>query len=160
MADALMKAYVQFRADSTGLKQDAEAQVKAATQGLSATVNVELDQTRLDRQRADLQAKLKALGAQAASIRANLDVNDKDGLAKVAGFQVRLAALDKRVASPKITLDGIDRAEAQMLTLDAQMSRERTANASAIAMSAIPYCSMLLRGAEMLNATLAAYERG
>ena len=123
VADPLMKAFVQFRADDTGLRQDAQAKVKTATEGLGAKVKVELDQTRLDRQRTELQAKLKALGGQAATIRASLKVDDKEGLAKVAAWQAKLAALDKRVVSARFKLDGVAAAEAQILGLDAAMDR-------------------------------------
>ena len=68
---------------------------------------------------AGLKADLDELGSKVVS--AKVDVDDKDGTARLLSMNARLAALNAKVANPKITLAGAARAEADIAALKAQM---------------------------------------
>src|SRR6266700_2237972 len=69
----------------------------------------------------DLKAKLEELNRKVAS--AKVDVNDKDGAAKLAAMNAKLATLGERTSRPKITVAGAARAQAEIAALDAEMDR-------------------------------------
>lgn len=69
----------------------------------------------------DLKAKLDELGAKVAS--ATIDIDDKDGAAKLTDLNAKLASLNKRVANPKITVAGAARVEADLAMVDASLDK-------------------------------------
>ncbi len=68
----------------------------------------------------DLKAKLDELGAKVETAR--VDVEDKDAVARLLALNAKLAALDKRVANPHITVAGAARVEAELAAVDASLS--------------------------------------
>lgn len=66
-----------------------------------------------------LRADLDELGSKVES--AKVDVDDVDGRAKLLSWNAKLAALNRQVASPRITVAGAARAEAQIAALDAEL---------------------------------------
>ena len=106
---------------------DASGNVRQLTRDLyeagkvRATPIVDLNDRDAEAKLKDVTAKLKELGAKVAD--PGIDVNDKAALASVATMRVKLDDLGKKVSSPRVTLDGLTRAEAQILTLDAQLDK-------------------------------------
>jgi phage-related protein len=68
-----------------------------------------------------LSAKLDELKAKRATM--TVDVDDKDGVARIARFDAQIEALSAKVAKPKVSLQGAARAEADMAVLDLQMDK-------------------------------------
>jgi phage-related protein len=68
-----------------------------------------------------LKARLDELKAQRADI--NVDVEDKDAVAKATRIDAMIEDLSRKVASPKISLAGAARAEAQIAAVDLQMDK-------------------------------------
>jgi hypothetical protein len=69
----------------------------------------------------DLRAQLADIGRQVET--AKVDVNDTDGKARLLDMNAKLAALNAKVANPKISLAGATRAQAQIALLDAQLRK-------------------------------------
>lgn len=63
-----------------------------------------------------LKARLTELGRKVAEAR--VEVTDKEAAAKLAMMRVNLDSLSRRVASPRLSLQGAARVEAQILALD------------------------------------------
>jgi phage-related protein len=76
-----------------------------------------------------LQAQLDDIGAKVENARVSVD--DEDGKAKLLDFNARLAALNAKVANPKISLAGAARAEAQIAALDTQLRKSSDDSAGA-----------------------------
>src|SRR5690349_2468367 len=68
-----------------------------------------------------LKAELDELGRKVAEAR--VDVDDKEGAAKLKNLNAQLIALGQRVANPKITLAGAARVEAQLAAVDAALGK-------------------------------------
>lgn len=77
------------------------------------------DQTNLPLDK--LNARLDELGRKVAEAR--VEVTDKEAAAKLAMMRVNLDSLSKRVASPRLSLQGAARVEAQLLALDVSFDR-------------------------------------
>lgn len=73
--------------------------------------------TKLD----DMRVKLKQLSSTVSSFK--VDANDKDATAKIAGINYKLGLLDKKVSQPRISLQGLAKAEADLALLDASFSK-------------------------------------
>ena len=67
----------------------------------------------------ELKAKLDELGHKVDT--AKVDVDDEDGKLKLADMNAKLAELGRKVASPKISLAGAARAQAEIVKIDAAM---------------------------------------
>lgn len=65
--------------------------------------------------------RLKVFAAQVH--KARLDADDVQAKAKLAGLEVKLTELGKRVDKPKIEIDGLAKAEAELLAFRAEMDR-------------------------------------
>jgi hypothetical protein len=98
-----------------------QAKVKAALRNVSASVPVQANTTPATTSLDKLKARLEELAGKVATAR--LDADDKDAVAKLAAMAVKLDRLDRRVASPRITLEGAAAAEAEMLALDVSFDR-------------------------------------
>lgn len=77
------------------------------------------DNSKLDLE--GLKARLTELGRKVAEARVNIE--DKEANAKLAMLGVRLDSLGRRAVSPKLSLQGAARVEAQLLALDVQFDR-------------------------------------
>ncbi|MBO0813570.1 MAG: hypothetical protein J2P30_00215, partial [Actinobacteria bacterium] len=106
---------------------DAAGNVKNLTQRLfelnrqRATPVIQMDDQRAQQKLTDVADKLRRLGEKAAS--AKIDVSDKDAQARIARIFTQLDDLDKKTSNPRITLDGVAKAQAEILALDAQLDR-------------------------------------
>lgn len=80
-----------------------------------------------------LKARLDELKAKRAEI--EVDVNDKDGVARLTKLDSQIEALSAKVAKPKISLAGAARAEADLAALDLGMDRLKEKLASTAAES-------------------------
>ena len=67
----------------------------------------------------DLKARLNELSGKVATARANVD--DVDADAKLTALEAKLAAVGKRVASPRIDMAGAAGAVAQITAVDAAL---------------------------------------
>jgi len=94
-----------------------------------ATPIVKLDDADATVKLQALQARLLELSRRAAE--AQVDVNDKDAAAKLTALTLRLDQVGKKLVSPRITLEGADRAEAEIFALDAQLDRLTAKSAEA-----------------------------
>jgi len=86
--------------------------VRAIDQASGTFQKVGLSADVLDRQLSDLSKKVAT---------PTVDLNDKAAAKNLAEFAVKLDRLSARVASPKITMEGLHRAQLDILKLDAQL---------------------------------------
>jgi phage-related protein len=80
------------------------------------------------RARDDARATLDELKAQIDELRhktaeAMIGLDDKDALAKLLAYNVELDKLDKRLANPKITAEGMAAVEARIVAIDAGLDK-------------------------------------
>jgi SLT domain-containing protein len=68
-----------------------------------------------------IKGRLAELSRQVAE--AKLTADDKDAVAKLAGFQVRLDAVDRKTAKANISVEGTNRALADLAAVDAGLGR-------------------------------------
>lgn len=122
MARTLASAWVHV--SPTGFPQfakSAQAGIKTALKGVSATVPVQANTRPATLSIDDLKARLAEFARTVAAAR--LDADDKEAVAKLAAMGVKLDALGRRVASPRVTVEGLAKAEAELLGLDVAFDR-------------------------------------
>jgi phage-related protein len=106
---------------------DASGNVKQLTRDLyeagkvRATPIVDLQDKDAEAKLKEVSQNLRDLGAKVAD--PGIDVNDKDAVAAVAKMRVKLDELGRKVSSPRVTLEGLTRAEAELLTVTAQLDK-------------------------------------
>jgi len=86
-----------------------------------AVVEVDADDNPFQKKVDTVQGILKKVGEARAV--AELDVNDKDAVAKVAAFDLMLDRLNKRVVNPKIKAPALDALMVQALRADAAVGK-------------------------------------
>lgn len=124
MADAgfaLAQAFVRIRPTATGFRAEATSQVKSALSGVEGEVPITAGTDKAKAQIADLRAYLTALTKRAWA--AHITAEDKQFQLEILRVINQLRALDKRTANPKVTLEGITRAQTQMVGLDVQLDK-------------------------------------
>lgn len=119
MARSLAEAFVALEPDATGFATKAKALLDKTQLEKAATITLNAARAQIDI--AALQARIKALTARAAQIQVGVD--DKAGQAELLRLDAQLSALSRRVANPKITIEGQQRALASILALDAAFDK-------------------------------------
>lgn len=118
---ALAQAFVRIRPDSTGFRASATEQIKAALAGVQGNVKLTVDSDLAKTKITELRGYLSYLTARAWDMAVGVD--DKEFQLAMDRIFTRLRTLDRTTSNPKITLEGIARAQAQLLALDVQMDR-------------------------------------
>jgi SLT domain-containing protein len=143
----LTEAFIRLRPDTTGFKQETEADLQTALGDAGIKVKIRADTTTADedlgrwRQKQEreapvapkvrpdidqreidkLQARLNLLGKRITNTK--ISVDDKDTMAKMAAIEVTLGRIGEKVANPSIDVGGLAKANADILALDAQIDR-------------------------------------
>lgn len=137
MARSLASAWVSVSPSGfANFGKQAKAGIATALKGVSATVPVQANTKPAVLSVDDLKARLEDLAGKVATARVGID--DKQADATLAAMAVKLTRLDTRVASPRITLEGIARVEAELLAVDASFDKlgRKTENLGGSAVSA------------------------
>jgi hypothetical protein len=122
MARTLGSAWVNI--SPTGFSQfgvQARAGIKKVLAGASATVPVNASTIRATTDLDKLKLRLAEFSKTVAD--AKIGVDDKQALATLAKMSVGLDRLSRKTASPRITLEGIASAEADLLGFEATLDR-------------------------------------
>ena len=113
---ALADAFVRIRPDASGFRAEADTQLNAALAGLSPQVRITANTDVALTKMAELRAKMDVLSRQVVSARMVAD--DKQLQLELAKITGQLATLRRRTTASKVTLDGADKVETQVMALD------------------------------------------
>lgn len=116
----LATTFVRIRPRTTGFKSEADAQL-AREKPSDVSVDVNADTRSADERLRLFGDKLDALRLKTATV--NVDLNDRGATSKLAVIDAALSRLDHARANPKIDLEGVAKAEAQIAALDLQLDR-------------------------------------
>lgn len=117
----LATTYVRLRPRTTGFKSEAETQLKREKPG-DVSVQVSADTRPADARLSLLKDRLDSLRLRTTEARVKL-AGDDVALGKLAAIDAAMIRLDRARANPKIDLEGVAKAEAQVATLNAQLDR-------------------------------------
>lgn len=117
----IAQAFIRLHPDDTGFGPEVEEKVRKSTQGTKAKIPLAVDDQQATGALDRLKARLVELSKQ--TYRAGLDVDDKAAQARLAAFAVKLGDLNRKVVNPKISVDGVVKAEAQVLALQVQFDK-------------------------------------
>jgi len=115
----LAEAFVKVKSDDTGLAAAMRAQTKAAAAGLTATATVQLAGDLAKAQGVKLKAQLDAMFKE---VSANLNLNDKNAQVALLSFGARADRLQRKLEM-NLTLDGVAKAQLELLKLDVLAGR-------------------------------------
>lgn len=118
---ALANAFVRIRPEATGFRADADAKIRAALAGIAPNVKIGAETKGAKAAALDLKAYLDALTNQVKDFR--LVVDDKQMQARLARIFTQLIALQGMMVSPKLTLMGFSRMQAELLSIGAEMDK-------------------------------------
>ena len=123
MADgfALAQAFVRIRPSNAGFRAEATSQIKSALAGVSGEVPVTAGTDKAKLEIDGLRAYLSALTKRAWAV--DVVADDKVFQAQILKILSQLRSVDKRVANPKVTLEGLTRATVQLLGIDTQLDK-------------------------------------
>lgn len=116
---ALAQAFVRIRPDSTGFRASATSQIKQALAGVQGNVKLNVDSDLAQAKLTELRGYLASLTGRAWEMAVGVD--DKAFQLKMDRIFAKLRRLDRTTSNPKITLEGIARAQTQLLALDVQL---------------------------------------
>src|SRR6266705_4378502 len=128
MAD-IATAFLRLRADGSGFREEADATVRKSTSGLKAKVPLAVDDKSATASLDRMKARLADLRGKVTTV--TLDANDKAARVRLAKLAVSLNDLGRKVISPEIDIDGVTKAEAQLLALTHQFGKLRDKAAGA-----------------------------
>lgn len=117
---ALAQAFVRIRPDATGFRASAESQVKTALAGVSGKVKLSVDSDLAKTKITELRGYLTALTQRAWDM--SVGVNDKPFQLAIQRIFLSLEKINRNLnIKPTITIEGIARAQAQLLAIDVLM---------------------------------------
>ena len=136
---ALAEAFVRIRPDVSGFRAEADAKLKAAMAGIAyrlPSVRIKADTAAATRAAVDLRAMLDALTKRVYN--AKLNFSSAEAQAQLARFTLTLGAVDKLLDKKRgLTLEGITRAQAELLGLTVAMDKfDQTAGRTALGLDA------------------------
>lgn len=116
----LASFFVRIRPDTRFFKQEAEAGIRAGKPD-DVAVGVSADTTSADDKLRTFSGRLDALRLKTATV--GIDLNDRGAVGKLAALDAAIDRLDRLRANPKVDVDGIARAEAEVESLNLQLDR-------------------------------------
>lgn len=117
----LATTYVRIRPRSTGFKSEADAQLRREKPS-DQTVQVSADTRPAEQRLSLLNDRLDSLRLRTTEARVRLSGDDR-ALGRLAEIDAAMIRLDRARANPKIDLEGVAKAEAQLAALNAQLDR-------------------------------------